>query len=45
MPYDDSQLKEFDNCCQANSASNRERAESCVVAIAPDKGGHWEILA
>ena len=37
MPYDDPNLKEFDNYYQARSASKRERAENWAVAIGLQK--------
>ena len=37
MPYDDPNLKEFDNYYQARSASKRERAENWAIAIGLQK--------
>lgn len=37
MPYDDPNLKEFDDYYQARSASKRERAENWAVAIGLQK--------
>ena len=37
MPYDDPNLKEFDDYYQARSASKRERAENWAIAIGLQK--------